>query len=227
MESVTQPPFSYSNLNPRPPGRFVTVLRRILPGVGRVADQTAPYAAAWHEHNIDALGRTGPLWVALGDSISQGIGASSVGAGWVPQAAGQLRERGHEFRVVNLSISGARVADVIDRQLPALAGLGANPELVTIFIGSNDVIRREYRHDLPATFGRLLTLLPAGTLVATIPLARGVLATLGALVERTPTVVAVPVAVPRGARADDHFHPNDYGYTVIANAFVAAILADG
>ena len=35
------------------------------------------------------------------------------------------------------------MVDVIDRQLPALSGLGVPPDLVTVLVGSNDVLRRE------------------------------------------------------------------------------------
>jgi hypothetical protein len=35
--------------------------------------------------------------------------------------------RGLRYRIVNLSFSGARVDDVLDRQIPALAGLAVAP----------------------------------------------------------------------------------------------------
>ncbi|HEY0937815.1 MAG TPA: SGNH/GDSL hydrolase family protein [Trebonia sp.] len=132
--------FEYSNLNDRAPGRLFRLVRRVLPGVGLVENEIKPYAVLWQERNLDALAATDPLWVVLGDSLSQGVGASSVEHGWVPQTARALAGRGVRYRILNLSFSGARVSDVLDRQLPALAGLSAVPELVTVLIGSNDII---------------------------------------------------------------------------------------
>ena len=40
-------------------------------------------------------------------------------------------------------------------------------------------------------------------------------------------VVAVPLHFAAGARAPDHFHPDDAGYAAIAADFTAAILAAG
>lgn len=56
----------------------LAVLERIMPGVARVRAQVAPFAAAWHQANEQALRDTGPMWIALGDSMSQGIGAHDV-----------------------------------------------------------------------------------------------------------------------------------------------------
>jgi lysophospholipase L1-like esterase len=41
----------------------------------------------------------------------------------------------------------------------------------------------------------------------------------------TGTVVAVPLHFTAGARAPDHFHPDDAGYAAIAADFTTAILA--
>jgi lysophospholipase L1-like esterase len=137
--------FEYSNLNTRTPGWLFRLVRRLLPGIGLVENEIKPYAAAWSERNLEALASADPLWVVLGDSMSQGIGASSFDRGWVPQAQRALGDRGVVYRVVNLSFSGARVGDVLDRQLPALAGLSAAPDLITVLIGSNDIISQAFR----------------------------------------------------------------------------------
>ncbi len=47
--------FEYSNLNDRSPGWFLRLARRLLPGVGLVENEIKPYAAAWHERNLEAL----------------------------------------------------------------------------------------------------------------------------------------------------------------------------
>ncbi len=57
---------------------------------------------------------------------------------------------------------------------------------------------------------------------------RGVQAEVNRIVheaEDAGAVVAVPLHFVAGARAPDHFHPNDTGYAAIADDFTAAILA--
>ncbi|UQX87090.1 SGNH/GDSL hydrolase family protein [Jatrophihabitans telluris] len=174
--------FEYSNPSDRPPSRFIVLARRLLPGVGLVEDEIGPYAAAWHTRNLDALASSDPLWVVLGDSLSQGIGASSIDQSWVLQTWRVLVENGIRYRVINLSISGARVGDVLDRQLPAIAGLAASPHLVTVLIGSNDIIKHDLRAQLPDHYTALMSALPTGSLVATVPSSRGVQAEVNRIV---------------------------------------------
>jgi hypothetical protein len=100
--------FEYSNLNDRSPGWFFRLVRRLLPGVGLVENEIKPYAEAWHERNLEALASADPLWVVLGDSLSQGVGASSIEHSWVLQTWRALADRGVRYRIVNLSFSGAR-----------------------------------------------------------------------------------------------------------------------
>jgi lysophospholipase L1-like esterase len=220
--------FAYSNLNDRPPSWFLRLARRLLPGVDLVANEIRPYAEAWQERNLEALTPAGPLWVVLGDSLSQGVGASSVERSWVLQTWRALADHGVRYRIVNLSFSGARVSDVLDRQIPALAALSATPELITVLIGSNDIIKRDLRARLPENYRTMLAALPRGTLVATVPRTRGVQAEVTRIVQQaadTGAVVAVPLQFAAGARASDHFHPDDTGYAAIAGGFTTAILA--
>jgi lysophospholipase L1-like esterase len=220
--------FEYSNLNDRSPGWLLSLARRLLPGVGLVENEIKPYAEAWHQRNLEALARDEPLWVVLGDSLSQGVGASSIEHSWVLQTWRALADRGLRYRIVNLSFSGARVDDVLDRQIPALAGLAVAPELVTVLIGSNDIIKRDLRARLPGRYRAMLSALPAGALVATVPRTRGVQAEVNRIVQEAEdagTVMAVPLHFTPGARAPDHFHPDDAGYAAIAADFTTAILA--
>lgn len=223
--------FTYVNLNERAPTPFVLASRVLVPGVHRVAGQIAPYAAYWRTGNLAALRRDGLLWVVLGDSLCQGIGASRVDRGWVPRCAAQLHASGVDHRIVNLSFSGARISDVVERQVPTMSSLGETPALVTVLVGGNDLIRREFRRRLADRFRELLGLLPDGSLIATMPNAAYGLRGLGRIVAAEPAsrgLVAVPVHVPLpfGAyrRAEDYYHPDDRGYAAIASAFTAAIL---
>src|SRR5919202_3605052 len=105
--------------------------RGLHPGLRRVHAQVARYAAEWERANGRALEGAGPLWVVLGDSTAQGIGAPSWDEGYVGQLLRALDDGSdRRWRVVNLSRSGARTADVLDRQLPALEALAPPADLV-------------------------------------------------------------------------------------------------
>jgi hypothetical protein len=75
----------------------------------------------------------------LARRLLPGVGASSIEHGWVLQTWRALAGRGVRYRIVNLSFSGARVNDVLNRQIPALAGLSAAPELVSVLSRSRCV----------------------------------------------------------------------------------------
>ena len=220
--------FDYSNLSARPPGTAVRVLSRVLRGVRDVQAQVGPYAEQWRVANLAALERSGPLWVALGDSMTQGIGASAYDRGWTGQLGAVA---GLPTRLVNLSSSGARVSDVLERQLPALESLGATPDLVTLLIGSNDLIRRKRREEFPGSFAALLERLPPGSVVATLPnpsraAAAGNDALVRAVAERGLRIADLRdrrTSSWKGKLAADHFHPNDAGYAGIAAVFADAI----
>lgn len=151
----------------RPYGPAVVVVQRVF---RRSLQQVEQYAAAWDAHNDAARDARGPLWVVLGDSAAQGVGASSHLAGWVGGVLSRLRERdGEPWRVVNLSRSGARTREVVDRQLPAA---GALPfDLLTAVVGGNDALRTRAPVWRSAAVD-LCAALPAGAVVSTV--ARGV-----------------------------------------------------
>lgn len=210
----------------------MAVLRRLVPGVGRVQAQVAPFARAWQASNAEALGREGPLWVALGDSMSQGIGARDISGGWVGQLQARWTAAGTSLRLVNLSVTGARVADVLDDQIPRLAGLGVRPALVTVLVGANDMLLRGRRAAAVASFTRLIDEL-AGypTVIATLPRRNPEALAINARIDEAVRAGRIRVADMRGrtlrslrgTRAEDHFHPNELGYTSICDAFAAGV----
>ncbi|MBE7187629.1 SGNH/GDSL hydrolase family protein [Jatrophihabitans endophyticus] len=222
-------PLVYANLTGRPPGRLMTTYARLSRGAAGVQAQIEPYAAAWHAANLRALDGTKARWVVLGDSMSVGVGASGPFAGWVGQAQHRLKDDGVEVDVVNLAAYGARVEDVIAQQLPAWRGLPKPPagEVVSVLIGSNDLMARRSREGLAAAFADLLHRLPTGAVVAMMPQPRAAAQAANAEVrtaERAGRVRVVdmgrtsPVSW-RGRLAGDHFHPNDLGYASIAAGF--------
>src|ERR1035441_9487088 len=87
MSELPTRPFDYSNLSPRPAGAFYRAAAGVLPGVRKVQAQIVPYALAWQHANLAALRATGPLWVALGDSMSQSARRHMTAAGSACSAA--------------------------------------------------------------------------------------------------------------------------------------------
>ena len=226
--------FDYDNTSAREAGAFMRTLSAVLPGVAAVRAQTEPYAAAWRRANDSALAGGGPLWVALGDSMSQGIGASAPDRGWVGQLADHLASAGRPHRVVNLSITGARVQDAVDQQLPALRellALGQVPDLVTVVIGSNDVVSPRLRAGLAERFAELLDGLPHGAVVANLPNPHREARRVEQLLrqrEREGRIVVADMRAHgprswRGRLAADRFHPNDAGYAAMAHVFDVAL----
>ncbi len=226
-----EPALEYANTTGRPTAAFVEALGRVVPGVRLVQDQVAPYAQAWHRANLVAVTRPGPRWVVLGDSMSQGIGASSFDAGWVNQVQERLAREGRHYQVVNLAASGARVADVLAQQLPAWRSLPGDTDLVTVLIGSNDLVRRQHRDSLALNFAELLAALPPGAVVANLPNPRQAAVTVNRLIDQARTergIIVADTTVRRreswkGRLAEDHFHPNELGYAGIADTFYRAI----
>jgi hypothetical protein len=60
-------------------------------GVTAMREDCADFARHWQAHNDQVLNLDGPLWVVLGDSTAQGLGASSPDGGYVGQVLPELR----------------------------------------------------------------------------------------------------------------------------------------
>ena len=208
----------------RAPG-LAPLLRR-MPSVRRSYEQVAAYALAWDAANAAAATAAGPLWVVLGDSAAQGVGASAHDRGWV----GLVHRRAlADHRLVNLSRSGARTRDVVDVQWPAARDLA--PDLVVAVIGGNDAVRTPLERWL-RDIDDLTAALPPGSVVSTVP--RGVRerkvrranARLRARADEHGLRVAdlwAYTGPPWRGRFADGFHPNDVGYAPWADAVVAAL----
>ena len=102
--------------------------------------------------------RDAPLvYVALGDSTVEGVGASSPEASYVGRLHARLRGVYPNARLVNLGVAGATSADVLAGQLERAIALG--PHLATLSIGPNDVTGRvtleTFERNVGAMLGRL------------------------------------------------------------------------
>ncbi len=212
------------------------LVRRMRPGIAATLEVEDDWRRCWEESNERARGAEGQLWVALGDSTAQGIGASTPDRGYVGQLLGRLREReSAAWRVVNLSVTGARIADVVREQLPRLDDLG-EADLVTCAAGANDLIRFGFlraRHALHELIGGL----PPAAVMATCPqglwprrtleLNRIIRAEAPAAGLRIADVWAHTGPPWSGKYAGDGFHPNETGYADWCTAFAEAIGLDG
>lgn len=192
----------------------------------RLADQIPVHSKFWREQKRAPGER---LYVAIGDSAAQGIGASRPAQSYV----GVLAKRLPSFRVVNLGISGATVRTAIDFELPALAKLA--PDLVTVCIGANDIASfdaERFERDIRTLFDAL----PSHAIVSDLPsfyflpgekkvtIANRIIR--DAAAERNLVVAELHARTKRQGLwgistqfAGDLFHPNDRGYRVWASAF--------
>ena len=199
------------------------LIGRFSDGVAEVDAQVERYAQRWDEANETARSADGPLWVALGDSSTQGIGASTWESGWTHDVLDRLRTASDEpWRLVNLAMSGGRFSDVANRQIPVLNTMLDSPALVTCVIGSNDLMWRVNRRSIYDDAERFADRVPHGVLLSKLngPGSRpGRLNTIfeQAVSERDAELFNIwnwPSG--RGALAADRVHPSDVGYDHMA-----------
>jgi lysophospholipase L1-like esterase len=166
--------------------------------------------------------------------MTQAIGASRYDCGWVSQLQALLEQAGETYRVINLSAYGARVEDVLTRQLPAMRALDAEPDLVTVLIGSNDIVSRRSRSYLLSNYAELVAELPRGAVIASPFGNVGLGKQVNDLIAAEASGRGLRVldnrqdssfASWKGKLAEDHFHPNDRGYAGLAQAFLRALQA--
>src|ERR1035441_3456714 len=96
-------------------------------GVNAMREDGMAFAAHWRAHNEEVLDTDGPLWVVLGDSTAQGLGAASPEGGYVGQVLAALRQQtGQPWGGVNPSGSGGPTPDGVGAPQaparPAVAG---------------------------------------------------------------------------------------------------------
>ena len=214
-------------------------LGRWTDGVTALRGDCVTFASHWQAHNYRILTETGPLWVVLGDSTGQGLGAPSPEGGYVGQALAELRLRtGLPWRVLNLSVSGALIRDVMNDQLPRLP---AAASLVTCGIGVNDILYTSPAR-LFADLRALIAAVPEQTVLLDLPLPAGCWGFLGrasvpyvARINRAIHQAAAARGLPvaevsahfgppwAGKFASDCFHPSQDGYRDWARALLTAV----
>jgi acyl-CoA thioesterase-1 len=226
-------------------------LGRWTDGVAELRSARTEFAAYWDAHNDQVLTKReramrdgadlDPLWVVLGDSTAQGLGAPGPRGGYVGQTLYQLRRTtGSHWQVLNLSVSGALMRDVLADQIPLLDG--QRPDLVTCGAAANDIL-----YSAPGKlFGDLRTLLaavPEDTVMLDLPLLSGFWGIVGRMsvpyitrinrvIQEVATERRLRVAevsrhfVPPwvGKFSVDNFHPSQDGYRDWSRALVEALI---
>jgi acyl-CoA thioesterase I len=199
------------------------------------------YKNYWDKQNIQAAEANSLLYVALGDSTAQGIGASRPEKGYVGLLAKKIAENsGQSVRVINLSTTGAKIQDVINNQLPRLQQIQQlKGSIVTIEVGANDLGVFD-----PARFNNqmeeLLKQLPPQTIVADMPYFGGGRANGREVDAKNASVIIRKLASSYSLRVAtlhevtkqndsilvygaDFFHPNNKGYVNWYKAFETAL----
>ena len=183
--------------------------------------------------------------VWLGDSTAYGVGVVE-GQDAVASVVAVAREE----RVTNLAVSGATLAEVVERQLPRVSAL--EPDRVYVSVGANDVTHLTRTSAFEAAYRELLDGLPsdAEVVVLGVPdmgapprLAQPLRAIAGWRGRRLDGVVRDVVAGRRRVTyvdiegrtgpvfrrdadahfADDGYHPSPAGYQVWADAVLATV----
>lgn len=135
-------------LRRKPPFNIPSLAARLHSGIASTVKQIEPFAQKWDDNNADALetltdSDEHKVWLILGDSLSQGIGAQNWQDGWVNKAQKRLAAQScSKWVLINLSMSGGRFSDVTGLQLPAFNNLGVKAHLVTCIVGGNDLMWR-------------------------------------------------------------------------------------
>ena len=178
--------------------------------------------------------------VALGDSITNGGGELQYGVALQSWALWTARGLGLPF--TGVAVDGARAADVVARQLPAVeAQAGGEWDLGCLYVGVNDVRALDFEPDAFARdHAAALAFLSgrcARVLTATFPrdLGRpraGRLAEGNAAVERNARGAGALLLDLRGFGARnlvmaDHVHPTALGQVAIAERALAVLAAAG
>ena len=184
-------------------------------------------ATYWQQRAAEPAPANALVYVALGDSVAQGLGATSPDKGYVGLVATAMAQQtGRPVQVINLSVTGAKLSDVIAGQLPAFAKL--KPDIVTLDIGANDAHTSVDGADFKRDYVTIMAALPADrTVVADLPAFgyrndHGFIATWNPFVQAqiaSHDLKLAPVNAyltprkydPRIYGAD-LFHPDNYGY---------------
>lgn len=220
---------------------WVIVLVVVLEALAllRLSLSVVSYKKYWDQQNNTSQGEV--LFVALGDSVAQGIGASQPQKSYVGLLAQAIsKKQSKTVRTINLSVSGATVRDAIHSQLPKLQSFtSAASTIITVGIGANNMRNfssEQFKHDM----NRLVRQLPKQAIIAEVPyfgggryrrldknvqIANGIIHEQAALYGLTvaPLYEVTKLRDSLLVYSADLFHPNDVGNKNWADAFKPAL----
>ncbi len=206
---------------------FVLVSVQVL-RLLQLRTSVANYAKYWRQYPDQGTF----TYVALGDSATQGIGASRPELGYVGLLAQHLQQTtGKTVRIVNLSVSGAKITDVLEKQVPQLVKY--KPDLITVAVGTNDVTSYDAAK-FQSQYDKLAAVLPPGSVVANIPYFGGLIRANDKAIEASEYISEaahkynlplVDLQAETRAKqsifnyAADGFHPSNRAYKIWEAAF--------
>ena len=220
------------HLVPRKISLGLKAIGAVFPGARQTTAQIHPYTEWWSVQNQAAVKADGPLLVGIGDSILVGIGASHPSRSLLGRVGDALSQRdGQQWRVVNFAIAGARVDDALERQLPLIEQVGPVDQFFCC-IGTNDIVWTPALQSLREGLRSISDALPPRTVFGPVAGAsqRARLAnrTLREQARANDQLVA-PIwnsdhhSKLRDRIASDRFHPNDLGYSLMADVVMATL----
>ena len=209
---------------------------------GELYSQVGRYQTYWNRRNQQPANKGELVYVALGDSTAQGIGASKPQNGYVGLIAKELEKRFDQpVRTLNFSKTRAKLSDALERQLPLLEKCNIPGDaIVTVEIGANDMGSFNAA-EFEAQMDELMRRLPRQTIISDMPYFGG-----GRFKHLETNVQQANLIVHRLAKkhnfrtanlheytskdnwlrdyAVDRFHPSNYNYkTAWAPAFLEQI----
>lgn len=219
---------------------LAALLTLILIRLLYIAVSVPVFKKSWEHQAAQTPPASAVKIVALGDSTVQGIGGllpSNSFVGRIGNYAHHLT--GRPVALYNFSLTGGKVSDVLNAQLAKARSI-ANPDLILIAIGPNDLTGNTSLANYIKEYQQVLEALPANKVViATIPPIerRSISETnvqtwneaLRALAAQTHVSIADVHAqiYPRRNNpflyGGDFFHPSTYAYRFWAVAFEPAV----
>lgn len=126
------------------------------------------YKTSWQNITAKPTPKDALVYIVLGDSTAQGIGARQLTDSYPYRTAMWLQKQtGRQVAIKNFSVSGSTVADVIRDQLPKMQ-MSDIPNVVSVSVGANDIAKFE-SEKFESDMRTLLYALPVETYFALIP----------------------------------------------------------
>ena len=212
----------------------VFILLILLIRLIHVATSPGRFAGYWQNEAKKPTQPNSLIYMALGDSLSQGVGASSPAKGMIGILANRISTKtGRPVHVINISKSGARIADVLKDQLPLLLSQNPKPDIITLDIGSNDLSQYDIVK-FDKEFSELAAQLPKDSIVIEIsPYFKGKAVAANEIINRHVKDNGLVLSSIKESGVNlnlnwleysgDFFHPSNRGYKKWADVFWAAI----